>query len=46
MNLRADVENDSTIDEDVKKFYFKQEIWWDGQFTAYQNMINILKGDK
>lgn len=44
-SLRAKVDNDNNVDEAIKRFYSKQEVWWGGQLLAYQNIINIIKSN-
>lgn len=45
-HINFDREAEEKKDYDKSQFHRKQSIWYDGQFTAYQNMIDILKGDK
>jgi hypothetical protein len=45
-HINFDREAEEKKDYDKSQFHRKQSIWYDGQFKAYQNMINILKGDK
>lgn len=45
-HINSDREAEEKKDYDKSQFHRKQSIWYDGQFTAYQNIINILKGDK
>ena len=45
-HINFDREAEEKKDYDKSQFHRKQSIWYDGQLVAYQNMINILKGDK
>lgn len=40
--LRAYIENNADIEEDVNKFCSKQEIWWDGKYCALKELLGLV----